>query len=277
MSEMVVFGYVPENESDAARERMVSFAVALAQRSGLAVATCRAHNYTELAELVHKEKVDFGWLPPIPYLALTRHGRVVPLASARSAGRAEFYSVLVVRRGSSIANPRDLPGKRAAWVDPHSASGYVLPRIALAAVGVDPRTAFSTEKFYTTHDAALRAVLDESADVAATFAWLDASGNIGRSVWLDIPGAQQALRVLATFGAIPAGVIAARTNLDERIRERIADAVLEVAKDDSMRPLLRDLFSADDLRRGPSPGYTEFSAAVTRASSAGLLEGEEKG
>src|ERR1019366_4546477 len=66
MADMVVFGYVAESDSDASRERMVAFAVRLAKLTGLEVVTCRAHSYTELAELVHKDKVDFARLPPIP-------------------------------------------------------------------------------------------------------------------------------------------------------------------------------------------------------------------
>jgi phosphonate transport system substrate-binding protein len=275
MADMVVFGYVAESDSDASRERMVAFAVRLAKLTGLEVVTCRAHSYTELAELVHKDKVDFARLPPIPYLALVRHDRVTPLVSARREGRAEFYCVLVVRRDAPIANPRDLEGKRAAWVDPHSASGYVLPRIALAAVGVDPRVAFREEKFYQSHDAVLRAVLEGRADFAATFAWLDREGNVGRGAWLEIPGAEDAFRALATFGAIPADVIAARSQLDEATRERIAAALLRLVEEDPA--LLQDVFGADELRRGPSPGYAEFGEAVMRASSGGLLEGEEKG
>jgi phosphonate transport system substrate-binding protein len=274
MADMVVFGYVAESDTEASRERMVSFAVKLAKVTSLEVVTCRAHNYTELASLVHKDRIDFAWLPPIPYLALVRHGRVTPLVSARRVGRAEFYCVLVVRRDAPIANPRDLQGKRAAWVDPHSASGYVLPRIALAAVGVDPRVAFSSEKFYESHEAVVRAVLDGKADFGATFAWLDREGNIGRGAWLDVAAAPDAFRVLATFGAIPADVVAGRSQLDGPTRERLTGGLMQVAED---AEFLQSVFGVDELRRGPSPGYAEFGAAVMQASSSGLLEGEEKG
>jgi phosphonate transport system substrate-binding protein len=276
MGDMAVFGFVAEGGSEAARERMVTFSVKLAKLTGLEVVTCRAHNYTELAALVHQDKIDFAWLPPIPYLALVRHGRVIPLASARREGRAEFYCVLVVRADGAITNPRHLVGKRAAWVDPHSASGYVLPRIALAAVGVDPRTAFRTEKFYEAHEAVLRAVLDDAADFAATFAWLDREGNVARGAWLDVAssGTDKGLRVLATFGAIPADVVAARTELDGALRERLTTALLGVEAD--APGFLKEVFGVDELRRGPSPGYAEFGEAVMRASESGLLEGEEK-
>jgi len=120
-------------------------------------------------------------------------------------------------------------------------------------------------------------VLDGRADFAATFAWLDREGNVSKGAWLDIPGAQDAFRLLATFGAIPADVVAARTQLDEPIRERITTGLLTISADKDNPGLLQDVFGVDELRRGPSPGYAEFGEAVMRASAGGLLEGEEKG
>jgi phosphate/phosphite/phosphonate ABC transporter binding protein len=275
MADMLVFGYVAEDGSDAARERMAAFAIIVANLSSLEIVTCRAHSYTELAAFVHKAKVDFAWLPPIPYIALARHDRVTPLVSLRRAGHSEFYSVLVVRADSKIANPRDLQGKRAAWVDPHSASGYALPRIGLSAVGVDPRVAFSAEKFLGSHEGVIRAVVSRRADFGATHGGLDEEGTIGRGAWLDMPGADRAIRVLATFGAIPADLIAARSDLEVATRERLTRAFMVAVKEPKNRLLLRDLFGVDEFRRGAAPGYQEFREAVMRASSEGLLEGEE--
>lgn len=276
MAEMLVFGYVAEGDSDTVRERIGAFAVIVAKLAGVEIVTCRAHNYTELAELVHHEKVDFAWLPPIPYIALARHKRVTPLASLLRAGHSEFYSVLIVRNDSWIATPRDLVSKRAAWVDPHSASGYVLPRIALAAIGVDPRTAFVAERFYASHEAVVRVVLAGDVDFGATYAGLDEEGVVGRGVWMDVPGAENAIRVLATFGAIPADVFAARSNVTEALRERVTRALILAAKDGKNQLLLRDLFGVDEFRRGAPPGYDGFRDATMRASDEGLLEGEPR-
>jgi len=277
MAEMLVFGYVAEDGSDAARERMAAFAVIIANLTNLEIVTCRAHSYTELTSFVHKEKVDFAWLPPIPYIALTRHDRVIPLVSLRRAGHSEFYCVLIVRADSGLTNPRELVGKRAAWVDPHSAAGYTLARIGLAAVGGDPRVAFAAEKFHGSHEAVVRAVVAKRADFGAAYAGLDEQGAIGRGAWLDMPGAESRIRVLATFGAIPADLIAARNDLTSAVRDRLTRAFMAAVKEPKNRLLLRDLFGVDDFRRGPPPGYEEFRDAVMRASADGLLEGEEKG
>jgi phosphonate transport system substrate-binding protein len=191
-------------------------------------------------------------------------------------GHAAFYAVLIVHSGSKIKPPRDLEGKRAAWVDPHSASGYVLPRMGLSAVGVDPRTAFRTERFFGSHDAVVRAVIERRADFGATFGGLDASGALVRGAWSASEAAGD-VAVLATFGAIPPDVIAARADLPTFVCESLTHAFTHSSKDAELQGILIRLFGAHaELRRGTPEGHLQFCQAMMRASEDGLLEGDEK-
>ncbi len=276
MSDVIVFGYVARDASDAARERMTRLAVVVAQLAGVELAMCRAGSYSELTELVQKQKLDVAWLPPVPYMALSRHGQVEPLVSLVRGGHSVFYSVLIAREDGGISNPRELGGKRAAWVDRRSASGYVLPRIGLMAVGIDPRKAFSSEQFLGSHPDVVRAVIDGTADFGATYAGADASGTLTRGGWSTVPDAKKSLRVLATFGAIPADVIVARADLGAHACECITRGLVLASKEEAHRPLLDEVFGPAEFRRGAPAGYDEFCAATMQASAEGLLEGEEK-
>jgi phosphonate transport system substrate-binding protein len=274
-SDLVVFGYVASDATEAHRERMTAFAAALSKVAKVELAVCRARNYTEITELVLKKQVDFAWLPPLPYIALSRKDAVEPLVSVVREGHGEFYSVLVVRADSTIKSPRDLVGARAAWVDPHSASGYVLPRIGLSAVGVDPRTAFREERFYRSHDKVVRAVIDRRADFAATFGGLEAGGALARGAW-SAAEHQGKVTVLATFGAIPPDVIAARSDLPTYVSESLTHAFTHTSGEAELHSLAREILGATEFKRGTPEGYLEFCRATMRASDDGLLEGEEK-
>ncbi len=171
--ERLVFGHVARDESADDRTRMQAFAAVLAKQAGVRVEVAEAEGYEKLAMMVDAREVDLAWLPPIPFIALERKAAAVPLVSHHRGGRADFHSVIVVTADSRIRTPVGLKGKRAAWVDPYSAAGYAMPRIQLAALGVDPRTAFASERFYGSHDAVVRAVLAGKADFGATYAGLD--------------------------------------------------------------------------------------------------------
>src|SRR5215472_1391722 len=287
MGEMLVFGYVA-TASAAPYERMVSFAVALSREAGVELPICKASSYAELTQLVQHRKVDIAWLPPLPFIALERFDLVAPLATVQRGGSSAFFSVVIVAADSALSNPRELRGKRAAWVDPHSASGYVLPRIGFMAVGLDPRTAFRSERFYGSHEAVVRAVIEGRADFGGAYAGVDDTGLVTRAPWLELPGAEDAVRVLATFGAIPADVIVARKGLDARTREMVAGALARTGEQEENCPLLREVFGADafvpwadtTVPTDGAPdraGYAEFRQATMEASNQGLVDGEEKG
>jgi phosphonate transport system substrate-binding protein len=273
---MIVFGYVANDASPTSHDRVVQFAALMGTLARTGVAVTKAASYASLTELLRSRAIDVAWLPPIPFIALHRSALVEPLVSSHRSGDFLFFSVLVVHARSHYASPRELGGARAVWVDPHSASGYVLPRIALAAVGTDPATAFVSERFLRSHHAVVRAVASGDADVGATYAGIDASGTVVRGAWLEPSDLASSVRVVATFGSIPADVIAARSGLDGSLRKRLTRALVVVSTDNSSGPLVRDVFGVDAFRRWTPRGYEEMRKATMLASSKGLLAGLEK-
>ncbi len=148
----IVFGYCAGGTSSAQRNRFAQFSEMLARRSKLEVALFESASYEELATAVVSGYVDVAWLPPIPFIALNRHEAVVPLVHLPRGGTSTFHSALIVRSDSRFRTLSDLRGARAAWVDRYSASGFVVPRVALANAGLDPRTAFSEQRLWRSHE-----------------------------------------------------------------------------------------------------------------------------
>src|SRR5262249_29622562 len=163
--------------------------------------------------------------------------------------RSHYHSAIIVATGSGIRSLRQLEGKRAAWVDPHSASGFVIPRIQLAALGVDPRTAFASQHFYGTHEAVVSAVAEGVADFGATYVRLDRKGTIVHGPWASFPRYVRTIRTLSKFGEIPSDVVAARADMDREIAARLQAALLGLARDPRGKVLLRAIFGADELRK----------------------------
>lgn len=275
MTEGVVFGYAVRDPSSGRREKMAAFASVLERLSGIEVVVHEARTYEELSTAMHGRRVDLAWLPPIPFIALEQRDAVVALVSLHRGGQSQFHSALIVRASSPIRTYRGLHGKRAVWVDPYSASGYVVPRIELEALGVDPRTSFAAEKFVHSHEAVVRAVVDRTADFGATYAGLDELGAVVRGPW--IPASEKMLRALYTFSAIPGDVIAARKDVPVLRRDQIAGAFLAASDDATDRALLRELFRADECQPWWPGGYERLRAVTRDASSRGLLGAREHG
>jgi phosphate/phosphite/phosphonate ABC transporter binding protein len=264
----VVFTLVTGPSGDALGPRVDALLAWLAGRAGIAFERRDAPSYEALAADVRARDTDLAWLPPIVF---TRLGTAVQsLGSILRGGRATYESALVVNAASRIKSIAQLRGTRAGWVDPWSAAGFVLPRIELALLGVDPRTLFRAERFHGSHRALLEALRDGACDVAGTYARSSKTGDVEAGAWSEVENVS--VRVIATFGAIPPDVIAARSDLDDKTLESAREALRAATSNEEGKRLLHDVFGGDDLREGLAPGYEALRSALTMASARGLFD-----
>jgi phosphate/phosphite/phosphonate ABC transporter binding protein len=273
--EILVFGYAARAEPPAAKQKMRTFAALLGKMAGVDVNPDPSDSYEELAKRAYKRAVDLAWMPPLPFIALERKKRAIPLVTHHRGGSTQFHAVIVVRGDTRIRSPQGLKGKRAAWVDPHSAAGFVVPRVQLAALGLDPRTSFAEERFYGTHEAVIRAVVGGRADFGATYARVDRAGEVVHGPWADLPGAEEATRVLAAFGSIPSDVLVARSDLDDDVRERVTRALRGICHDVEGSMLVRDIFGVHEFRPWTAAidaRYEPLRSLAADAHASGLLD-----
>jgi len=266
------FGLATVQGADTARQPLTELVTWLGERAQIEISTTAIASYEGLAKRVREGALDVAWLPPVLHVALARDGIVSPLVSNHRGGEAAFHGVLLVRASAPMHSLDALRGRKVAWVDPCSASGYVMPRIQLAMLGVDPRKTFAEEIFAGSHDAAVQALLTGEVDVTATFARVDGAGNVTSGSWSQIPDARAQVRVLWTLGAIPSDVIAARVAYAKDLRERVADAFVASTNDPAIAPVARRLFGVEEFRRGHSRSYESLRRAIEQASEAGLID-----
>jgi phosphate/phosphite/phosphonate ABC transporter binding protein len=264
----VVFGFVVPAPASELKGRVERLTALLGAHAGVAVEHYDAPGYEALATEVRAGRVDVAWLPPIVFVRLA--DAVTPLGSVLRDGKAAYEAALVVRGDSKIKSIEGLRGSRAGWVDPWSAAGFVLPRVKLALLGVDPRTAFRTETFHGSHGAAMKALLEGACDVAGTYAQANEAGEITEGAWSAIEGAE--VRVLATFGAIPPDVIAVRRALPDADREAILAALRAACSEEASRAVVREVFNGDELREGLASGYEALKSALDIATARGLFD-----
>jgi phosphate/phosphite/phosphonate ABC transporter binding protein len=231
-----------------------------------------ATSYDDLARGIRQEAVDVAWMPPIVFVHLEREGIAAPIVNNWRAGLASYHAALVVPKSARIHTILGLQGARAAWVDPFSASGYVLPRIQLVALGVNPKLAFSEERFVGSHESVIREILDGRADVGATYATVNEAGVAIQGGWTDVPGGADFVRVLTTFGAIPSDLVAARVSLDPEVAEAFEQAFVAIRKDFGAAHLAREVLGVEEFRPGAGDGYGALRRAVADAASHGLLD-----
>jgi len=263
----VVLGHAAPEARSKARTRMAALAARLSELSGVDVGVTPLGSYDRVAQMVHHGEIDLAWLSPISLVSLARNRRVVPVLSFRRQ-RLVHYRCAILVSSTSRATALDQLRGRAAWVDRLSASGYVLPRIELGTHGVTP----AAERFYGSHDGVVRAVASGRADFGATFAHVKAGTVSGP--WLKTPGLARSIRVLDAFGEVPPDAIAARADLEPRVRDAVERGLRTMTRQARDRELLVEAFGAEELEKPRPATYQALRKTVFRAYERGLLESD---
>lgn len=143
----------------------------LARRSGRPVEARLLPSPTALVEAMRKGDVDVA-VPNLHGFLQARqwHERIeaLPMPDVPPVQAARYRAVLVARGPSSVeALKRDASRLRLVLVGEDSASGGFVPVRYLRGQGMEPTTAFAEIAYAGSHAAALQAVADGRADVAA--------------------------------------------------------------------------------------------------------------
>ncbi|MCA9618740.1 MAG: PhnD/SsuA/transferrin family substrate-binding protein [Myxococcales bacterium] len=213
--------------------------LALGDATGIQVSPSGVVSYQRLVEQLAAREVDLVWLPPVPALRATAAGHLRPIALPIRNGESSYRTALFTRPDSPIVEPRDLVGRRAAWVDPESAAGYLIIAAHLGSLGLDPLATFADQHFLGSHDAVAAAVREGRADVGATFAYQDDKGRIRRAGW-----GSDRVRVICQAGPIPNDMLAARVGLSDLLVRMVQSALVDV-QNAELREAARSLLAAE--------------------------------
>lgn len=226
-----------EHTDGPTRAELDSFCAQLSSATGLDIVAYAAPRYDRLLHRLKAGEVDLAWLSPVVALAALR-AEVSPVALPERSDSAWYWSALFVRGDSPLHSVSNLHRARAVWVDEESASGFLVMRAALHSEGFDLDQGFASQSFARTHDAVVRAVLDDPNAVGATYLHLDASGGIKSAGW-----GEASVEVLKRAGPIPSDVLAASSALEQSAVESLRHALCEA----------------------PSPGLLEAGQSLFRA------------
>ena len=209
-----------------------------------------------------------GFIPGIGYILANQLCGVDVAFKAIRRGLDVYWSQVLVPRDSDIQSLEDLDGKKWAYPEPLSGSGYVVPLGMLNAAGVEPGEVLEAGG----HPQAVQALLNDEVDFATTFysppvkpegedpwqpgddpeipeeliescapsadgeqllcgEWrvLDARANLR----VEAPDVVQRLRILTISDPIPNDTLSFGPEFPEDLRAQIEEALLAFAQTDA--------------------------------------------
>jgi len=263
---------VPSTTPGDARLALDSLCIALTKLLDTPVHGINCASYSELALELEKDRVDYAWMSPTLMILTNENIQLRPLLSAVRDDRTEYSSAWFVDGKKSFRTLEDVQSGVVAWVDRSSASGYIVPRIHLAARGLDAVHYFRKELFLRSHTEVVRAVLDGRADVGATYGQRPEEGApVARAGFLDV-APDRHVRVLEWTRAIPNDVIVGRGLLPKPEHRVFSNAILTLAeRDDASRRVLFNVFHAERFMTPPRNVLKPVQELVTLAREHGLM------
>lgn len=179
-------------------------------------------DYTSLADNLLEGIVDIAWFSPLAYVDAADRGVIIPLVSPLVNGSATYKGYIITKKGSGVNSLADIKGKRMAFVDKKSASGYAYPRMMLWKEGIDPDRDLKETVFLGSHNRVIESVLASEMSVGATY-----SEAIEDAQKHHLPIEQ--LSFLAETEPIPKDCLAANSHFDADTIARLQQGFTELA------------------------------------------------
>jgi len=212
----------PYMGTDAFREIYQDIARGLSEKLNMPVEWTIGDDYQAAVDTLLSGEAHVASLTPLAYVkAREREPCLKLLATQISRGDTRYSSFILVRKDRGISSVKQLEGKRIAFVNPTSASGFLYPMATLIRAGLDPERVLEDAVFLGSHPKVIEAVVAEEVDAAGTFFSAVAAARAER---VDIG----VLRVLSLAGRIPFDAFVAHRDMDNELARRIRDVLLSL-------------------------------------------------
>ncbi|MBV9865226.1 MAG: phosphate/phosphite/phosphonate ABC transporter substrate-binding protein [Abitibacteriaceae bacterium] len=249
--QQLVMGFVPSEQADKLADTAKPMADFVSKELNIPIKTFTATTYAGLVEAMGSGKVDIGALAPLAYvLAHDQNGAKVLLKSSRH-NAVTYHSMFVARADSGIKSIDQAKGKKMAFVDPASASGYLFPAAYLKGKGYDPDKFFSQTIFSGGHDKSVISVYNGDVNVAAVYD--DARDQVAKQdTYKDV---KTKVVKIGQTQEIPNDTISVRKDLDSALADKIKAAFLKYAKSADGKKTLMDLYGIDGMAEAKDSDY----------------------
>ena len=255
----IVMSFVPSGDTQDIIASGDTLAQMVSERTDLVVKANVGTDFSSVREAMCAGQAQIGWLNTFNYvLANEQCGVDAALATSRF-GATTYAGQIIVRADSGITTLEDLKGKVMCWVDPASTSGYIIPRIMLAAEGINPDTDFSQTIEAGSHNNVVTQVYNGDCDAGATFS--DARTGIEE----EFPDVLDKVVVLATTSDIPNDSVAFIKDFPADMRTKIVAALLDIAASPEGQEALNTLYNIESLVESSDSFYDVFRADLSRA------------
>ncbi len=227
-------GLIPEQDIFSQKKRYEPLVDYLSRKTGVTITLKVLSRYGNIIDNFLANELDAAFFGSFTGALVVKKLGVIPIARPESPdGTSTYYGLIFVRKDSGIKNAKDMKGKRFAFVDKATTAGWLLPLYYFKQNGIDNCKDWLGEMYFAgTHEDAIYDVQKGKADIGAA-----KNTVFYRLARLDkrILGE---LEILTTSPKVPENALAVRKDLEEPLRKKLTEALLQMEHDPEGQQIL---------------------------------------
>jgi phosphonate transport system substrate-binding protein len=222
-------------------------------------------NYIAVVEAFGSNRADIAVINSFGYLlANSKYGAVARLRNVRR-GKDTYFGAIMVSEKSQIKKLSDLNGKRFAFTDAASTSGYLFPLKILN----ENKIKIKNFVFAGTHDNVITKIYQGQVDAGGAFYVDPIEGKIQDArlkVITQYPDVEQKVKVLQITDPIPNDPFIFRKNLPEDISVKFIKAINKFLTTEEGKAAYKTIFLFDGVVSATDQDY-DFLRKVLKSTN----------
>ncbi|WP_298960921.1 phosphonate ABC transporter substrate-binding protein [uncultured Methylobacterium sp.] len=237
----LTLGVIPAENASGTVDRYTPLTAYLSKEIGVPVKLRVAADYAAVIEGQRAGNIQLAFYGPASFARAVMTGvKIEPIVNQKhDNGASGYYSVIYVKADSPYKTLEDFKGKNLALVDPNSTSGNQAPRFFLQKAGHDVDKLFGKTFYAGSHENAVLALVQGTADAAANLWNSETDTMVTRMATKGMlknadgsPMKQSDFRVIFRSEFLPEGPFAMLAGLPDDLKARIRTALIEMPKKD---------------------------------------------
>ncbi len=236
----------------------------LEQHTGYSFSIVVPASYIAVVEALGSGSADIAAINTFGYLlANGKYGAEAALRIVRRGGETEYRGQFITHVDSGIDSLYQITGRRFAYTDPSSTSGFILPKAMLKKMNITP----AEEVFAIKHDNVVTMIYQKQVDAGATYysppdketgEFLDARARVVK----QFPDVFKKIKIIGFTQSIPNDPIVIRKGFPADMKQHIIDALLAFQSTPEGKKALFEIYSVDGFTAAKDSDYDALRAII---------------
>jgi phosphonate transport system substrate-binding protein len=246
--------FVPSVDAKVIEENSKVFKIWLEANTPYKYEVAIPASFVAVVEAFGSKRADVASINTFGYILANEKYQAEAKLTVLRHGLATYQSQFLAKADGNIKTLADLNGKKMAFVDPASTSGFLLPKKILNDKGIKP----SQEVFAMKHDSVVSMIYQGQVDAGATFYSPAADGEITdarRLVKTQYPDVEKKIKIIELTESIPNDPIIFRKDLPEEMKKVIVEAFVKFVSTPEGKEVFNKVYGVTDLKLATDADY----------------------